>query len=158
MDLGVTKQLDFEDLIQLPNEMNPSSCYDTLLRCWVEEQSKHFNQPSLFRAICHAYGWPYICLGLLKVLQFCILHDECLLYWCESITWCLAQLFHEKLRPSYAEVTLWLSASSIEKWHPRIEYDFVWSDIHHWIFFLIMPLVVIHSMTIQCWESPTSPK
>ncbi|XXG51840.1 hypothetical protein AAC387_Pa03g0319 [Persea americana] len=69
MDLGVTKQLDFEDLIQLPNEMNPSSCYDTLLRCWVEEQSKHCNQPSLFRAICHAYGWPYICLGLLKVIN-----------------------------------------------------------------------------------------
>lgn len=94
MDLGVTKQLDFEDLIQLPNEMNPSSCYDTLLRCWVGEQSKHCNQPSLFRAICHAYGWPYICLGLLKVLQFCILHDECLLYWCKSITWFLAKLFH----------------------------------------------------------------
>lgn len=71
MDLGVTKQLDFEDLIQLPNEMNPSSCHDTLLRCWVAEQSKHCTQPSLFRAICHAYGWPYMCLGLLKVFQFC---------------------------------------------------------------------------------------
>ncbi|XP_058067672.1 ABC transporter C family member 13 isoform X3 [Magnolia sinica] len=69
MDLGVTKQLDFEDLIQLPHELNPSHCHSTLLRCWAAEETKYCTDPSLFRAICYAYGWPYMFLGLLKVLN-----------------------------------------------------------------------------------------
>ncbi|XP_077238132.1 multidrug resistance-associated protein 11 isoform X2 [Tasmannia lanceolata] len=69
MDHGVMKQLDFEDLLELPIELNPSSCHSTLLNCWEADQSKYCNNPSLFRAICYAYGWPYMCLGLLKVLN-----------------------------------------------------------------------------------------
>ncbi|XP_010273753.1 PREDICTED: ABC transporter C family member 13-like, partial [Nelumbo nucifera] len=72
MDRGVTKQLDFEDLVQLPTELNPSSCHSTLRSCWVAEQCKNSSQPSLFKAICCAYGWPYFRLGLLKVLNDCI--------------------------------------------------------------------------------------
>lgn len=68
MDLGVTRQLDFKDLVELPCDLMPSSCCNTLLRCWVAEQNKHNSNPSLFRAMCYAYGWPYLRLGLLKVL------------------------------------------------------------------------------------------
>ncbi|KAG9455872.1 hypothetical protein H6P81_000380 [Aristolochia fimbriata] len=69
MDLGVTKQLDFEDLIQLPEELDPYCCQCTLLKCWEIEQSKGHSHPSLFRAIFRAYGWPYMRLGLLKVVN-----------------------------------------------------------------------------------------
>ncbi|KAJ4958746.1 hypothetical protein NE237_025857 [Protea cynaroides] len=72
MDRGVLKQLDFDDLIQLPIDLNPSSCHNMLQYCWVAEQSENFSYPSLFRAICSAYGWPYFRLGLLKVLNDCI--------------------------------------------------------------------------------------
>ncbi|PQQ11274.1 hypothetical protein Pyn_02136 [Prunus yedoensis var. nudiflora] len=71
MNHGVTKQLDFEDLLQLPIDMDPCSCHDTLLSCWQSQQSS-CPDPSLFRAICCAYGWPYIRLGLLKVLNDCV--------------------------------------------------------------------------------------
>ncbi|CAL9010883.1 unnamed protein product [Prunus brigantina] len=71
MNHGVTKQLDFEDLLQLPTDMDPCSCHDTLLSCWQSKQSS-CPDPSLFRAICCAYGWPYIRLGLLKVLNDCV--------------------------------------------------------------------------------------
>ncbi|ONI16445.1 hypothetical protein PRUPE_3G098500 [Prunus persica] len=71
MNHGVTKQLDFEDLLQLPTDMDPCSCHDTLLSCWQSQQSS-CPDPSLFRAICCAYGWPYIRLGLLKVLNDCV--------------------------------------------------------------------------------------
>ncbi|OVA01330.1 ABC transporter [Macleaya cordata] len=72
MDTGVMKQLDFDDLVQPPIDLNTSSCYSTLLRSWAAEQSENCSHPSLFRAICYAYGWQYFCLGLLKVLNDCI--------------------------------------------------------------------------------------
>uniref|UniRef100_A0A1D1XUS0 ABC-type xenobiotic transporter n=1 Tax=Anthurium amnicola TaxID=1678845 RepID=A0A1D1XUS0_9ARAE len=69
MDLGVSKQLDFQDLVQLPSELMPSSCHIKLLNCWLNEQSKYSTSPSLFRAIFSAYGWPYLRLGALKILN-----------------------------------------------------------------------------------------
>ncbi|XP_020268555.1 ABC transporter C family member 13 [Asparagus officinalis] len=66
MDHGVMKQLDFEDLIQLPCELMPHCCHTTILRSWAAEKSKRYSQPSLFGTIFHAYGWPYLCLGVLK--------------------------------------------------------------------------------------------
>lgn len=72
MDCGSQKQLDFDDLILLPAELDSSSCYNALLNSWVLEQSKSYSHPSLFRAICYAYGWPYLCVGLLKVFNDCI--------------------------------------------------------------------------------------
>ncbi|KAF9613747.1 hypothetical protein IFM89_010477 [Coptis chinensis] len=71
MDCGSRKQLDFDDLIQLPIELNPSSCFSTLLSCWETEESKNPSHPSLLKAICYAYGWPYLFLGLLKVFNDC---------------------------------------------------------------------------------------
>lgn len=73
MDVGLTKQLDFEDLVQLPPELTPVVCYDELLNCWIAEQSKHHSNSSLLRAMYYAYGWPYFRLGLLKVLSFFII-------------------------------------------------------------------------------------
>ncbi|CBI25173.3 unnamed protein product, partial [Vitis vinifera] len=72
MNHGVVKQLDFEDLLQLPIDMDPSSCHATLLSCWHAQQRHNCSNPSLFRAICCAYGWPYFRLGLLKVVNDCI--------------------------------------------------------------------------------------
>ncbi|KAJ7951988.1 ABC transporter C family member 13 [Quillaja saponaria] len=69
---GVTKQLDSEDLLQLPTDMDPSSCHNIMLNCWQAHLRVSFSNPSLLRAICYAYGWPYLRLGLLKVLNDCI--------------------------------------------------------------------------------------
>jgi len=67
MNHGVVKQLDSEDLLPLPTDMGPSSCHDVILSCWQAQLSNNGSNPSLFRALCSAYGWPYLRLGLLKV-------------------------------------------------------------------------------------------
>ncbi|XP_047341674.1 ABC transporter C family member 13 [Impatiens glandulifera] len=71
MERGMVKQLDLEDLVQLPNDIEPSVCLDMLLSCWQKGQSqqRNFSHPSLFRAICGAYGWPYLRLGVLKAVN-----------------------------------------------------------------------------------------
>nr|GMC71586.1 ABC transporter C family member 13 [Ipomoea batatas] len=68
LEHGIEKQLDFEDLLELPLDMDPSSCHTLLLKHWEYQQRKNFSHPSLFKAICSAYGWPYLCLGFLKVI------------------------------------------------------------------------------------------
>lgn len=68
MEHGAKKQLDFDDLLQLPTDMDPLFCHDTLLKCWEDQRRNDCVHPSLFWTICYAYGWPYMCLGLLKVL------------------------------------------------------------------------------------------
>nr|AIU41639.1 ABC transporter family protein [Hevea brasiliensis] len=70
MKRGVIKQLGFEDLLWLPNDMEPSTCHDRLLSFWRAQQGS--SNPFLFKAICYAYGWPYFCIGLLKLLNDCI--------------------------------------------------------------------------------------
>ncbi|XP_031737700.1 ABC transporter C family member 13 isoform X2 [Cucumis sativus] len=72
MDDGAKKQLNFEDLLQLPNEMDPSFCHNKLSFCWKDQCSRNCLNPSFFWAICCAYGWSYVSLGLLKVLNDCI--------------------------------------------------------------------------------------
>ncbi|XP_065867125.1 ABC transporter C family member 13 isoform X1 [Euphorbia lathyris] len=67
---GITKQLDFEDLLWLPTDMEPSTCHDRLLSCWQAQQST--SNPFLLKAIYFAYGWPYFCVGILKVFNDCI--------------------------------------------------------------------------------------
>lgn len=77
MSRGAVKQLDFDDLLLLPSDMDPSACHYKLLRCWQAQQSSGCSNPSLLRAICYAYGFPYICLGALKVfvaLEYIFLH------------------------------------------------------------------------------------
>ncbi|XP_027340067.1 ABC transporter C family member 13 isoform X3 [Abrus precatorius] len=69
---GVVKQLDSEDLLPLPADMGTSSCHDVILSCWQAQLSNNGSNPSLFRALCSAYGWPYLCLGLLKVINDCM--------------------------------------------------------------------------------------
>ncbi|KAL0415431.1 UNVERIFIED_CONTAM: ABC transporter C family member 13, partial [Sesamum latifolium] len=72
MQHGVNKQLDFEDLLQLPINMDPSSCHALLLRMWDAQKGNNLSGPSLFKTICSAYGWPYFCIGLLKVVNDCL--------------------------------------------------------------------------------------
>ncbi|GFP93552.1 ABC transporter c family member 13 [Phtheirospermum japonicum] len=72
MQNGVNKQLDFEDLLQLPVDMNPSTCHSLLLKMWDAQKRNNPSYPSLLKTICLAYGWPYFCLGLLKVLNDCL--------------------------------------------------------------------------------------
>lgn len=82
MERGARKQLDFEDLLQLPFDMDPLSCHDILLSCWKKQQKHDHSHPSLFRAICCAYGWPYMRLGLLKVKLF-VSHKAFLFLYCK---------------------------------------------------------------------------
>ncbi|XP_050232753.1 ABC transporter C family member 13 isoform X2 [Mercurialis annua] len=70
MKCGVIKQLGFEDLLCLPDDMDPSNCHDKLSCCWQAQETS--SNPSLFKAICCAYGWPYFRIGLLKVFNDCI--------------------------------------------------------------------------------------
>ncbi|KAM7257289.1 hypothetical protein ACFE04_013030 [Oxalis oulophora] len=72
MDHGVTKQLAFEDLLRLPTDMDPSTCRDKFSSCWEAQLATSFSEPSLFMAIFGAYGWPYMLLGLLKVINDCV--------------------------------------------------------------------------------------
>ncbi|XP_020232216.1 ABC transporter C family member 13 isoform X2 [Cajanus cajan] len=72
MNHGVLKQLDSEDLLLLPDDLGPSSCHEVILSCWEAQLSNNGSSPSLFRALCSAYGWPYLRLGLLKVINDCI--------------------------------------------------------------------------------------
>ncbi|KAM0918419.1 hypothetical protein ACQ4PT_008963 [Festuca glaucescens] len=69
MDIGITRQLDFTDLLELPSELRADSCYDKLLSSWTAEHQNHHADPSLLRAMFHAYGWIYLRLGMLKVIN-----------------------------------------------------------------------------------------
>lgn len=84
MNCGAEKQLDFEDLLQFPADMDPSFCHNALLSCWQDQQISNISNPSLFRAICCAYGWPYVRLGFLKVFLHCEAPflPICLNLWC----------------------------------------------------------------------------
>ncbi|KAK4488885.1 hypothetical protein RD792_004675 [Penstemon davidsonii] len=72
MQYGVNKQLDFDHLLELPVDMDPSSCHSTLLRNWDAQRRNNSNHPSLFKTICSTYGWPYFQIGLLKVVNDCL--------------------------------------------------------------------------------------
>ncbi|CAN7081183.1 unnamed protein product [Brassica oleracea var. botrytis] len=69
---GSLKQLEFEDLLPLPLDMDPSTCCENLLRSWQLQESNNSSNPSLFWSISGVYGWPYFRLGLLKVFNDCI--------------------------------------------------------------------------------------
>ncbi|KAL3835470.1 hypothetical protein ACJIZ3_010206 [Penstemon smallii] len=72
MQYGVKKQLDFDHLLELPVDMDPSSCHSTLLRNWDAQRRNNSDHPSLFKTICSTYGWPYFQIGLLKVVNDCL--------------------------------------------------------------------------------------
>lgn len=70
MECGVQRQLEFEDLLELPVDMDPSFCQTLLSTCWKAQQRNEYFHPSLIKAICRAYGWQYFRLGLLKVIYY----------------------------------------------------------------------------------------
>jgi ATP-binding cassette subfamily C (CFTR/MRP) protein 10 len=67
IDIGITRQLNFSDLLELPDELRSASCYDKLLSSWTAEYQNHHADASLLRAMSYAYGWIYLRLGMLKV-------------------------------------------------------------------------------------------
>ncbi|CAI0420807.1 unnamed protein product [Linum tenue] len=67
MNHGIVKQLDFEDLLCLPGDMDPAFCHNVLSSCWQDEEGRP--EPFLLKAIFYAYGWPYLRLGVLKVFN-----------------------------------------------------------------------------------------
>uniref|UniRef100_A0A0E0DY11 ABC transporter C family member 13 n=1 Tax=Oryza meridionalis TaxID=40149 RepID=A0A0E0DY11_9ORYZ len=69
MDIGITRQLDFTDLLELPVELRAASSYEKLLSSWTVEHQHHHSDSSLLRAMSNAYGWTYLRLGLLKVIN-----------------------------------------------------------------------------------------
>ncbi|XP_058780381.1 ABC transporter C family member 13-like isoform X2 [Vicia villosa] len=69
MNQGVLKQLDSGDLFPLLSDMSPSFCHDIIKSSWREQSSNYGSNPSLLRALCNAYGWQYLRLGLLKVIN-----------------------------------------------------------------------------------------
>ncbi|CAM8929378.1 unnamed protein product [Rhodiola kirilowii] len=73
LTVGAVKQLELEDLLELPSEMEPSVCYSKLSSYWKADQQNNFNgqsfHPSLFKSLCRAYGWQYIQLGVLKLFN-----------------------------------------------------------------------------------------
>uniref|UniRef100_A0A0D3GDK7 ABC-type xenobiotic transporter n=1 Tax=Oryza barthii TaxID=65489 RepID=A0A0D3GDK7_9ORYZ len=69
MDIGITRQLDFTDLLQLPVDLRAASSYEKLLSSWTVEHQHHHADSSLLRAMSNAYGWTYLRLGLLKVIN-----------------------------------------------------------------------------------------
>uniref|UniRef100_A0A453QYR9 ABC transmembrane type-1 domain-containing protein n=1 Tax=Aegilops tauschii subsp. strangulata TaxID=200361 RepID=A0A453QYR9_AEGTS len=69
MDIGIRRQLDFTDLLDLPAELRTTSCYDKLLSSWTAEHQKYRADSSLLRAMFYAYGWSYLRLGILKVIN-----------------------------------------------------------------------------------------
>jgi ATP-binding cassette subfamily C (CFTR/MRP) protein 10 len=69
MDIGITRQLDFTDLLELPVELRAASSYEKLLSSWTVEHQRHHADSSLLRAMSNAYGWTYLRLGLLKVIN-----------------------------------------------------------------------------------------
>ncbi|KAJ0850138.1 putative ABC-type xenobiotic transporter [Helianthus annuus] len=58
--------------MELPNNMDPLFCHDSLLNYWEDQTRGYGSHLSLFWTICYAYGWPYMCLGILKVLNDCL--------------------------------------------------------------------------------------
>uniref|UniRef100_A0A7N0ZU15 ABC-type xenobiotic transporter n=2 Tax=Kalanchoe fedtschenkoi TaxID=63787 RepID=A0A7N0ZU15_KALFE len=70
---GAVRQLQFNDLLELPSELEPAACYSKLSSCLGEAQplndNTHSSHPSLLKSICHAYGRQYIQLGVLKLLN-----------------------------------------------------------------------------------------
>ncbi|XP_020887120.1 ABC transporter C family member 13 isoform X3 [Arabidopsis lyrata subsp. lyrata] len=72
MKHGSVKQLEFENLLPLPPDMDPFTCCENLLRCWQLQECNNYSTPSLIWSISGVYGWPYFRLGLLKVFNDCI--------------------------------------------------------------------------------------
>ncbi|KAJ3683780.1 hypothetical protein LUZ60_014007 [Juncus effusus] len=69
INIGATKQLNFQNLIRLPTEIMPDLCYNKLLNSWRDEYNMHFSETSLFRVLYRSFGWPYLRLAFLKVVN-----------------------------------------------------------------------------------------
>ncbi|KAI5057619.1 hypothetical protein GOP47_0027634, partial [Adiantum capillus-veneris] len=69
MDLGTTRQLEYDDLFALPENLHPRTCSKYVLTSWAEEQRLKGYQSSLFHAIYLVYRQQYLYIGIVKVLN-----------------------------------------------------------------------------------------
>eukprot|EP00250_Pteridium_aquilinum_P011989 c20437_g1_i1 orf=297-4817(-) len=69
MDLGTTRQLEYDDLFILPENLDPKICSKWLLKSWDEEQQVSKQNSSLFRAIYLVYRKQYLSIGIVKILN-----------------------------------------------------------------------------------------
>lgn len=69
MDLGTTRQLLYDDLFMLPENLDPRNCSKWLLKSWAEEQKRCEHDRSFFRAIYVVYCWQYLVIGIVKILN-----------------------------------------------------------------------------------------
>lgn len=67
MALGNQRQLNHEDLFDVPKDLDTKMCCGRLWRCWEEERGRRKEDASLLRAIFMAYGWDYVFIGFIKV-------------------------------------------------------------------------------------------
>jgi hypothetical protein len=67
MALGNQRQLNHEDLFDVPKDLDTKMCCGRLWRCWEEERGQWKEDASLLRAIFMAYGWDYVLIGFIKV-------------------------------------------------------------------------------------------
>ena len=68
MDLGTTRQLEYEDLFTLPEQLEPINCSKYLLESWDEEKKRADQDRSFFHAIYLVYRWQYLLIGIVKVI------------------------------------------------------------------------------------------
>ncbi|MCO5571784.1 hypothetical protein L7F22_025532 [Adiantum nelumboides] len=69
MDLGTSRQLEYDDLFTLPEDLDPQNCSKSVLTAWAEEQRLKGPQGSLFHAIYLVYRQQYLYIGIVKVLN-----------------------------------------------------------------------------------------
>jgi hypothetical protein len=67
MALGNQRQLNHEDLFDVPKDLDTKMCCGRLWRCWEEERGQRKEDASLLRAIFMAYGLDYVFIGFIKV-------------------------------------------------------------------------------------------
>ncbi|KAH7296644.1 hypothetical protein KP509_26G032400 [Ceratopteris richardii] len=69
MDLGIKRQLNYDDLFDLPESLDPNNCSKWLFKSWMEEQTDKECESSLFHAIYLVYRWQYLYIGIVKMLN-----------------------------------------------------------------------------------------
>ncbi|CAM6124334.1 unnamed protein product [Calypogeia fissa] len=70
METGSKRQLGYGDLFALPKDMTAEVCCSQLFRNWEKEKTLEGpEQPSLFRALYATYGWPWLIVGVVKIIN-----------------------------------------------------------------------------------------
>jgi hypothetical protein len=86
MELGTVQQLDYKDLLTLPEQLDPSNCSKYLLESWAKEKKRTDHDPSFLHAIYIVYRWQYLLIGIVKVvIVYVCCFDVILTHLCKSL-------------------------------------------------------------------------